>query len=184
MAHLWLRDPGLNDSKEGWAVLPLECEAVGLAPMPPHRLPDGGGGRKEAPSFGVGLFRCRQEGHERWILLGGGGRTVWINGLPLTGGIRVLEDRDEIRIDETGSLFFSSEVRAVIEPFPGGDDPVHCARCKSAIEQGTPAVRCPACEIFHHESEERPCWRYRDFCSTCDQITDLDAGFRFTPEDL
>ena len=189
MAHLWLREPvlknpGSNDPQGGWAVLPLDCEAVGIAPLPPRRLPVGGEEAEETLRGGVGLFRRMQEGCGRWILLSGRGRMVWINGFPLAGGIRVLDDRDEIRIDEVGTLFFSTEVRARIELFPGGDGPVHCARCKIAIEPGTPVVRCPQCEIYFHESEEFPCWRYSVSCAMCDQNTDLEAGFRFTPEDL
>jgi hypothetical protein len=189
MAHIWIREPGLNnpgskEAQEGWAVLPLDCDAVGLAPLPPRRLQEGQEGAAEALRDGVGLFRRVREGRESWTLLSGRGRTVSINGFPLPGGIRVLDDRDEIRIDEAGTLFFSTEVQARIELFPGGDGPVHCARCKNGIEPGTPAARCPRCDIWHHESEDTPCWRYSVSCAMCDQPTDLEAGFRFTPEDL
>ena len=91
---------------------------------------------------------------------------------------------DEIQTSASGSIFFSSEIRAAVEPFPGGETPIHCPRCKLAIERETPAVRCPACFLWHHESSEYPCWTYSEHCAMCDQPTDLEAGFRFTPEDL
>ena len=80
--------------------------------------------------------------------------------------------------------YFSTETTARVEPFPGTDRPVHCPRCKLAIEEGTESVRCPRCAIWHHQSETHPCWTYGERCALCDQETALDAGLRFSPEDL
>jgi len=100
--------------------------------------------------------------------------------------MRVLEDKDEIRTAGAGSLIFSTERRACVEPFPGMDRPAMCPRCGTEIEVNTPAVRCPGCGVWHHQNidNELPCWTYAETCATCDQPTDLGTDFRWTPEGL
>jgi len=117
-------------------------------------------------------------------------RDVYVNGSPLVAGIRLLRDRDEIRMGNVQRLFFSTERLACTEPFPGSEKPVVCPRCKQEIKKAQPSVRCPnpKCGAWHHESaeEELPCWTYAAQCGnvTCDQQTQLGSGYRWTPEDL
>jgi hypothetical protein len=176
MAHLWMQER-VNE----WVVVPLEDDPLALDGVPPRRL-QASRAADEARS-GAFLMPLEQEGMERWAVVDNGGRAR-INGQPTAAGLRLLEDRDEIRTAAGAMAFFSTETRARIEPFPGAERPVHCPRCKLEIEPGTPAVNCPRCSIWHHESKRYPCWTYAERCSLCDQETALDAGFRFTPEDL
>ena len=48
---------------------------------------------------------------------------------------------------------------------------------------GTPAVQCPACGRWFHQSAELPCWTYSDHC-LCPQPTALDCGYQWTPHGL
>jgi len=81
-------------------------------------------------------------------------------------------------------MFFSTELLAGVTPYPGSERPILCARCKAEIATASPAVRCPRCGAWHHQSDELPCWTYAERCSVCDQPTALDAGFAWTPEEL
>jgi len=89
---------------------------------------------------------------------------VAVNGVPLQARIRVLADRDEIRVAGLGRVFFSTEQLACVAPFTGADTPTFCPRCKQAVTAGSPVVRCPTCERWYHQSEEYPCWTYTDRC--------------------
>ena len=175
MAHLWLRDETAE-----WMVLPLGAEAFDLSVSPPRptRLPLG----SEGADSRVLLVRM-QEARE-WVLLSGPKCRVRVNGFTICSGIRVLSDRDEIRIDGFGAFFFSTERLAVIEPLPKTERPVFCPRCKQEIREETPAVQCPQCKVWHHQSPELPCWTYAPTCALDDQATDLDADYRWTPTEL
>jgi hypothetical protein len=81
-----------------------------------------------------------------------------------------------------GRVFFSLERLARVVPFDGVDKS-HCPRCQTVIERGTPAVRCPQCGVWHHESDEFRCWTYSPTCALCDQPTELEGSFRWTPEE-
>jgi len=115
-----------------------------------------------------------------WVVIGS--PAVHVNGAPLDTGIRVLRDRDELRLDGHRT-FFSTETLAMVVPFPG-ERPTLCPRCKLQIIPGSPAVRCPRCGIWHHQSAEFPCWLYSSTCTNCDQPTAIDADFRWSPETL
>jgi len=116
-----------------------------------------------------------------WILIGP--PTVRVNGSALDAGIRVLRDRDELRTGGSRT-FFSTESLPVIVPFPDSERPTFCPRCKLVIAAGTPAVCCPQFNVWHHQSDEFPCWTYAERCALCDQPTALDGDFRWTPEEL
>jgi hypothetical protein len=128
--------------------------------------------------------RSMPGGREAWVLLSPPSVDLRLNGAPLHTGIRVLEDRDAIQLSDGSPTYFSSERLAQVEPFPGSPGPVYCPRCKTEIEGGTPAVRCPGCDSWHHQSETFGCWLYAERCALCDHPTALDAGFRWSPEDL
>jgi hypothetical protein len=114
----------------------------------------------------------------RWLLLGPS--TIRVNGAALATGIAVLRDRDELWIDGA-RMFFSTETRATVVPFPGGPRPLRCPRCTKPIAAGTSAVACPRCGVWHHQNDERGCWLYSAVCSSCDHPTALDASYGFDP---
>jgi hypothetical protein len=121
-----------------------------------------------------------------WVLLAPSQSQVRINDTPLENGIRVLANRDAIRVPGLSTIYFSTERLAGVEAFPDSKH-VFCARCKLAISQGDSAVCCPQCGVWHHQQgpEGESCWSYAETCALCDQSTDLDtAGFRWTPEGL
>ena len=159
MSHVWIRESATPSA---------DWSAVLLAPdsRPVHPLVD--------------LRRVRGDA-ETFVVLGTS--AVRVNGAPLDVGIRVLRDRDELRVDGC-RVYFSTESLAELVPFPGADRPVFCARCKLEISAGTPAVRCPACTVWHHQTDRLPCFTYRETCSTCPQPSALDAGYRWSPEEL
>jgi len=165
MAHLWLHEASDGDAgksvPEGWSPMLLEGDSLAI---PPARL-----------------LRCTAAERESWVLVGP--PAVRVNGSPLDTGIRALRDRDELLAGGVRT-FFSTEVLATVVPFPQSEKTTFCARCKLAITSGAPAVQCPQCGVWHHQSEELPCWTYAPRCAMCDQPTALDAGFRWMPEEL
>jgi hypothetical protein len=183
MAHLWLQDASAR-----WAVLPLEADAYAVVEGPAHTLrARPAAGESEARAL---LLRAAAgepapsagEPPHAWFALAVPGRGVSCNGLPLVLGLHALSDRDELRVAGAGSLFFSSETLARPAPFPGSPHPVSCPRCLQEIGAGTPAVRCPQCGVWHHQSPELPCWTYARTCQLCSQPSDLEAGYRWSPE--
>jgi hypothetical protein len=123
------------------------------------------------------------------VLLAAEGAPVRVNGLPLLVGVRVLQDRDEIRVGRADSLFFSTESAARVESFSGTGASVMCPRCKQAIAEASEVVRCPGCGVVHHQAKDLPCWSGYEAepfatCAMCDQPAALDSGFRWTPEEL
>jgi len=139
----------------------------------------------EKPAESARIIRRKGTDGGHWFVLAPAEKTaILINGVPLVAGIRVLRDRDEIRLSGADRLFFSTECLASAEPFPGLGQAVFCPRCKQEIAPQSDAVKCPQCEAWHHQSAEFPCWTYSERCALCDQLSNLDAGYRWTPESL
>ena len=177
MAHLWVK----NDDEQ-WAVLPLEADAFELSvhpPRPVQSVPDADHSASKAV-----LLRHTRNDETSWVLIAGRNREVRMNGAHLALGVQSVADRDEISIEGVGTVYFSTESLARIEEFAGAAQALYCPRCKQAVESGTPAVNCPQCRTWYHQSEDLPCWLYAETCALCPQATDLDAGFRWTPEEL
>ena len=173
MAHLWM-----TGGSDEWALVPLDGEAFDLAGVPRRRDP--------GPPSAAGVVErvtLRRIDDGAWVLVAGDAR-VSVNGSPARIGMVALADRDAIRLADGRLLFFSTETLARVEPFPATGPRGFCPRCRQAIASGTASVRCPACGIWHHASDEFPCWTYDPRCAACPQLTALDAGFRWTPEDL
>lgn len=173
MAHLWRR----TASKE-WSALDVSAGRLSLngSVSADTELSEATGGD---PAVLLRLVADRVP--ETWILLADCKARVRINGLALPLGIVALDDRDEIRIEDGSPLFFTTEKLAVIERYPAGGPRAMCPRCKQPIE-GL-AVRCPACDLWYHETDDLPCWTHAPQC-VCSQPTALDTGFRWTPEAL
>ena len=123
------------------------------------------------------------EAGRKWAVLVSGAVALRHNGAPVTAGLRILDHRDAIGLDGHAPLFFSTEELAHVETF-AFDTSVSCPRCRSEVRHGDAVVRCPLCGVAHHETPERNCWTYAETCALCAQATALDAGLRWTPEDL
>ena len=132
------------------------------------------------------LARIAHETGEQWFLFVPAATRVTVNGQEPFLGAQVLADRDEIRLSSGRRLYFSTERLAQVVPFPGADHEVICARCRTPITKGTLAVACPACGAWCHQTQELPCWSYpgSTHCPLCDHPNALDAGFRWSPNDL
>jgi hypothetical protein len=125
----------------------------------------------------------RSDGESDRILLSNGSAIVRVNGEALLLGIRVLRDRDAIRIGASEPIFFSTESLPRITRYIE-DRIVPCARCRTEIALDEPAVKCPRCAAWHHQHDEMPCWTHADTCAACQQPTPLDGGYQWSPEGL
>ena len=177
MAHLWH-----NDST-AWLRLPLGGARFSLHPGTGSPLRAATAISTDGAPATLSRYE-RPEQAPLWILFGCAPGAVRVNGRLLLAGIAVLHDRDEITVGGRTPFYFSTEELAHVEPFPAGDGPVFCARCRQAIAPGTPAVRCPSCGHWCEQSEQKPCWTYGPSCPMCEQPTAFDAGLRWTPEEL
>lgn len=172
MATIWSR----NEEME-WA--PRELPSDGLALFSII-----GPGSVEKPMESGPALRPLASPRPTWILLAPAGDDVTVNGESVPTGIRTLRDRDVIQLDDRGPVYFSSERLARVTSCPKTERAIYCARCKTLIEAGSPAVECPRCSAWHHQTAKLPCFRYDETCSLCQQPTDFDAGFSWCPEDL
>jgi hypothetical protein len=172
MAHIWYRD-----SENVWTALSLDGRMVELSGCQPRVL-DAAPDSEEGALATVML--ARGGAGTTWVLLASDG--VRVNGLPPVAGMHVLRDRDEIAVGTNTEMFFSAETLAHIEGFPGAPQPAYCGRCRQAMTAGNPAVRCPQCGLWYHQTAELPCWTYAEACGFCPQKTALDAGFVWIPE--
>ena len=118
-----------------------------------------------------------------WALLVGRGQRVLLNGQPLDLDLALLRHQDDLRVNGSPPLYFSSERLASVEPCPRLDLP-RCPRCAQSIACGDPAVCCPGCGVFHHQLADLPCWTYAARCARCEVPSDLDAELRWTPVDI
>ena len=179
MANLWH-----NNNGEGWLNTEIQRAAI-LAETAIVNLSHA----QLKPGCGeVILYSCRRSSNSPtapWVIVAPRGAQLRINNVPLTTGIRVLANRDAIRLGDSPSMFFSTEHLAHIEGFPLADS-VFCGRCKLEIQTHDLAVCCPLCGIWHHEQadHERLCWSYSETCTVCDQPTAASATYRWTPEAL
>ena len=103
---------------------------------------------------------------------------VSVNGVPALP-LRVLQDRDEIRVDDE-ALCFSIDGPADVVRFSGPSS-LRCGRCQGTMQTGEPAVQCPRCQTWHHQTPDLPCWSYGPQCSGCGRPT---AGAAWRPEPL
>jgi hypothetical protein len=178
MAHLWI-----PDNKGDWSVLLLDQNYYLLsadATCPARLLP-----APHAREDDILLGRYKKNGSgESWVVKCSRRARVTVNSRPIYMGVKVLSDRDEILLGDALRIFFSTERQARVEPFPGAAEPVFCPRCKREILKGALAVRCPGCDSWSHQTDEFKCWTYTPTCPVCDYPSALDAGFRWTPEEL
>jgi hypothetical protein len=173
MAVLWIHD----DLEQRWCPVPLNGKAVTLTDDPERPAVEEVSARSPMVVLPVG------PGADR-VLLARAGAAVWVNGDPLLLGIRVLRDRDVIRIGAREScVVFSAESLPQVVPFDQ-QQPTPCARCKTDIERGAPVVRCPKCSAWHDQSKDLPCWTNTDKCAMCGHPTAMDGQYQWSPEGL
>lgn len=191
MAHLWVH------GAEGWEAQELKGKRFDLAALPSLRAPrheevlvESRETASEQRVAGCGpawLIAAEAGGPPVWALVAARSSKATVNGCPPVAGLRVLSDRDEIRIGAESRMYFSTESLAAVVPFPASEHPEHvvrCGRCRLPIALGAPAVRCPRCALWFHQSADSPCWTYAPECGDfCGQPTALDAGFSWMPED-
>ena len=174
MAHLWFRD-----EDDLWSAMPLNGHAVDISVHPPRVLADG---FRLGEDTLAAVIRAEVGDSQFWVLLAAEDGGVRVNGFAPVAGVRVLQDRDEIRAAAADALFFSTETLARVEEFPAAERAIFCGRCRQPVENGQMAVRCPQCGIWYHQTGKLPCWTYAPTCGFCPQSTSLDAGFEWIPE--
>lgn len=178
MAHLWT-----IAADESWVPVALDDDAFVLRGFGLARMSDP---HAAIPTPSAVVLRRIGSGPDTsWSLLVPPAVPVLVNGTASPLGLVVLADRDEIFVPGSRPVFFSTETLAAIVPFPAGVPRGFCPRCRQPLEPGTPAVKCPDCGLWHHQSEDAlPCWTYGDRCAACARPTPLDAGFSWTPEEV
>ena len=114
---------------------------------------------------------------------------VRINGLPVLGGIALLQHRDEILINAE-RFYFSAEARPVVTTFQlgtGSRRPT-CPVCRGALSNGDQAVGCPGCGRWFHQLEAsegriaRTCWTYAATCRFCQHPTSFGEESAWRPD--
>jgi len=154
MAYLWQREAA------GWAARALSRDSLQYAP---------------------GIVLVREAASGAWVLCCAPGLGVRVNGHPVRIGLRVLADRDEIRVPGEASTYFAAETLPRVEQYTSADA-VRCARCREPLARGEPAVRCPGCGTWHHETGDLPCWTYAETCAACPGPTAFQRVLRWAPE--
>src|SRR5687767_10344673 len=117
MPHLWASRSNL------WEPIALSdavFEFLGDAQLGKPNLPN--------PGSSSWLRRVGEGAAVAWVLIAPASRLL-VNGTPVVFGISVLADRDEIRLPDGRQFFFSTEMLACVEPFPGTGVRGFCPRC-------------------------------------------------------
>jgi hypothetical protein len=122
-------------------------------------------------------------------LLASPGLRLAVNGLPVLGGLKVLDHRDEITADGKRFVFSGESLPEVcaFHPEPGGRE-LRCSLCRGVIQDDMAVVRCPRCgRLFHQidcgsEKTEKHCWTYSDRCRHCGHPTALSEDALWSPE--
>ena len=147
MAHLWVIDEGL------WSVLPLLADIYDLDAGRPASLPEVD--RPSPPAIAdtpaeyhrrILLMRTRAL-TDGWALVADAAAGARVNGQAVSSGIRLVADRDAIRVNGRPSMFFSTETLAHIAPFPGAEQPVCCPRCRDSIAADSPGPLSSAARL-------------------------------------
>jgi hypothetical protein len=155
-------------------------EPVSLA-VPVFRMPIGEG---EIAIAVLGALTERSA-----LLLATTGLRVLVNGLPILGGLKVLDHRDEFA-SEGGRFIYSDESIPEVTTYAAeaGRREIRCSLCRGVLEEGTAVVRCPRCgRLFHQadsspETPERHCYTYSQFCRHCGHPTALSGALLWSPD--
>jgi len=166
--HVWTSEKGQ------WVARALNDEGFALS-----------GASAASPSGAVLRRSGRDDTDAAWYLLAPPTVSVFVNGEAVPLGIRVLRDRDEIRVAGGQPVFFSTEKLIGVEPYAGVAGAT-CLRCAKTIERNSPAVRCPGCGRWYHQSAERGCFTYGDapICVECGADAVVSDQFQWMPEEV
>ncbi|KKM06263.1 hypothetical protein LCGC14_1745730 [marine sediment metagenome] len=183
MPQIWAEQ---DNGKSPWAVLPLDGEAevfylTGEASRP-VTVERGEGARSPAAYI---IRHAGSKGTQRWMLFSNPDGRVSVNGRRVLLGVRALRDKDELRVGQC-RMFFSTHGLAVVESCTDLGKSARCVRCDRPLVKGQPVVRCPApkCGAWHHQFAGWECWTYGPKCTCCEQSTELDGSYTWTPEEL
>lgn len=146
-----------------------------------------------ADAFAAGAIDIVSFGHgsERGVaLVAAAAANVLAGGQPVVGGLRVLEDKDEILVG-CQRLYFSTESQPELTRFAlaAGVRRPKCAVCRFPLEDAQLSVTCPQCGRVYHqipaegEQSAKPCWTYRPQC-LCGHSTSLSGEPSWRPEML
>jgi hypothetical protein len=174
----WANEP--PDREEAGAMGSLWQEEVGrgwrAVAVPAGRVLRG----EEIGLEGVALFGLAQRGA---LLLVRPHAWVRVNGLPVLGGARVLEHKDEV-LTRQGRACFSAESAPVVVPYrtPEGSRGATCPVCRGPIRDGMDAVQCPGCGRWFHQLDAKKCWTYAPTCRFCTHPTAFAAEAAWRPD--
>jgi hypothetical protein len=142
------------------------------------------------------LCRFGREAERGVALLAAADVRIWVNGLPVLGGLRVLEHKDEILLG-CDRFYYSAETTPVVAAFrsQAGVRVPSCPICRGPIKDGDTAVQCPGCGRWFHQAENSPvaqvpgspvgaktCWTYGPSCRFCGHPTALTGEAAWRPE--
>ncbi len=145
-----------------------------------------------APPLGLAraLARFGDRGGSHGVaLLVRDGLSIWVNGHPVLGGLKILAHRDELLAADGRTFYYSDESTPVVCPFAlqTGTRRPRCAVCRQSVEDGQLVVACPRCgRVFHQipprdAQQAKHCWTYTPQC-LCGHPTSMDAGATWHPE--
>jgi Prokaryotic RING finger family 1 len=176
MAHIWTMERETGE----WAV-------HSLAGAEAFRLCDRGVepvGTAEAPAGPLlQRYRTALHTHDQWALLLEPGTRIHANGEAVETGIRVLRNRDMVKLGNGLELVFSTEDLPAVVAVPSERIGTRCARCTRPFGADDRVVVCPRCATSHHAMEALPCWNALPGCAACGASTSGDE-YAWTPESL
>jgi hypothetical protein len=134
---------------------------------------------------GIALLVLPRQGA---VLLARDGVWVRVNGERVLGGMRLIEHKDEVLVEDA-RLVFSQESAPVIVRFTVLTNlrlPT-CPICRGPIRDGMQAVQCPGCGRWFHQIDDegetaRPCWTYAPTCRFCQHTTSFAAEAAWRPD--
>jgi hypothetical protein len=174
MSSLWQWQDESAPAGSRWKRIPLGSSLFRITDVSSQILITRFG---ESTEFAIALVAAR-------------GSRLAVNGLPVLGGLKVLDHRDEITADGVRFVFSGESLPEVtaLHAEPGGRE-LRCSLCRGAIQDGMSVVRCPRCgRLFHQidggsESPEKYCWTYSERCRHCGHPTALSEASLWSPDD-
>ena len=133
---------------------------------------------------GIALLVLPRQGA---VLLARDGAWVRVNGEPVLGGMRLLEHKDEVLVEDM-RLVFSQESAPVVVSFAAtGLRTPTCPICRGPIREGMQAVQCPGCGRWFHQlggegQPAKPCWTYATTCRFCGHPTSFASEAAWRPD--
>jgi hypothetical protein len=117
-----------------------------------------------------------------WCLYCSTPGTVRVSSVPVLTTLSVLRHRDLVTMPGGSHFYFSTESLPQVVPFPGSSQEAVCPRDHQPIQENTPAVQCPRCHTWYHQTDDCPCYTYAETCASCKGHTTLEAAFEWVPE--